>query len=169
MPLLPPTTQPPLLITRRNSPLSHSLTSTEELTNTADTSPRQRVRMNTELSRESTELSFLTAECRLCPTTLTTRMASLLMSDTRERPTPSPHTRPPSTPLLTTLSTPPPLSPITPSTLLPWWPTPSLTMVFTMLSMAQLLLPSTTPSTLSTMRLLLVEMVPFFKCIYYIY
>merc|ERR550532_2836762 len=136
MPLLPPTTQPPLPITRRNSPLSHSLTSTEELTNTADTSPRQRVRMSTELSRESTESSFLTAECRLCPTTLTT---------------------------------PPPWSPITPSTLLPWWPIPSLTMVFTMLSMAQLLLPSTTPSTLSTMRLLLVEMVPFLKCIYYIY
>merc|ERR550532_2101654 len=147
MPLLPPTTQPPLLITRRNCPLSHSLTSTEELTNTADTSPRQRVRMSTELSRESTESSFLTAECRLCPTTLTTRMASLLMSDTRERPTLSPHTRPP---------------------LIPWL-TPSLTMVFTMLSMAQLLLPSTTPSTLSTMRLLLVEMVPFLKCIYYIY
>ena len=77
MPLLPLTTQPPLLITRRNCPLSHSLTSTEELTNTAgkfegeerergliglifyysDTSPRQRVRMSTELSRESTEVT----------------------------------------------------------------------------------------------------------------
>merc|ERR1719192_2969083 len=116
-----------------------------------DTLPRLKLRMSTALSRESTEWSFLTAECRLFPTTLTMRMGLLLMSDTRERRTLSLYTRPRSTQWLTTLFTPPPSFP---------------TMLFTtpfILSTPQLLLPSIMPFILLLpsimLRLLLVEMV----------
>merc|ERR1719422_2068985 len=78
-PLLPhmPPSQPHTM--RRRFPHNHLPTSMEELMSTADTLPRLRLRMNMELSRESTELSFLTAVSRLSPTTLTMTMASLLM------------------------------------------------------------------------------------------
>merc|ERR1711953_637741 len=155
---LPPITQHQLLITRKSCPLNHSLTSTGELMSMADTSPRLRLRMSTELSRESTELSFLTAVCRLCPTTPTMRMGLLLMSDTRERPTLSLYTRPPSTQWLITLFMPPLSFPTTLSTLLPWLLLTPSPLYLTMLSMPQLLLPSTTLFTLFTMRLFSVEM-----------
>merc|ERR1719282_2224597 len=64
---------------RRRFPHNHLPMSMEEPMSTADTLPRLRLRMNMELSRESTELSFLTVVSRLSPTTLTMTMASLLM------------------------------------------------------------------------------------------
>ena len=84
-----------LLTTLRRCHQSHSPTSTEELMSTEDTLPRLRLRMSSALSRvshdyendqrrhcvvqENTELSCPMAEFRLCPTTLTMRMDSLLM------------------------------------------------------------------------------------------
>merc|ERR1719192_1566577 len=127
-----------------------------------DTLPRLKLRMSTALSRESTEWSFLTAECRLFPTTLTMRMGLLLMSDTRERRTLSLYTRPRSTQWLTTLFTPPPSFPTTLHTLSQWLPIMLSTTPF-ILSTPQLLLPSIMPFILLLpsimLRLLLVEMV----------
>merc|ERR1719215_154326 len=83
----PPPITSPLPTRRRSSPLSLSPMSTESLMTTArPTSRRPRARMATALSLEASRLLFPTAESRPPPTPLTTTMDSSLMSPTREPP-----------------------------------------------------------------------------------
>merc|ERR1711963_379767 len=114
---LPPTTNPPPT-RRRNSPLSHSPTSTELLMTTArPTSRSPRPKTETVSSPDLSRSLFPTAESRPPSTPLTTLTDSSLMSPTREpqsthqsqrrdTDTPPP-TRPP--PPLTTPKRPPSL------------------------------------------------------------